>query len=305
MDVSIISLRVLRRVAEHGSFSGAAAASGYTQSAVSRQIAAAESAIGSVLFERRPDGVRLTAAGRTLLRHATRALDELDAAERELSTGSPERPVVRLGAFTSAGAWLVPRIATEVRELGAVELVTQTGSTRSMVAALRAGTLDVALLARTPPFRPFDDESPPLATRRIAEHELRVAVAATHPLASSSSVTVHDLVDQPWIAGRGSGGDPALGVWPGLPGRPRVMHTSSDWLTKLQLVASGAGLTTVPDVLLPVLPRGVRALRVRDGSHEQRQVFLARVPGSTAMAGGVLQLLENAALSAAAELTTT
>jgi len=303
MDMSLTALRILREVAERGSFTAAAAASGYTQSAVSRQAASLEAAVGRALFERRRDGVRLTEAGRTLLRRAARALDELDSAQRELTGERPERVLIRLGAFTSAGAWLVPRAAAELRARGDVDLVTQTGSTRSLVRALRAGSLDLAVLALTPPFRPFDEETPELAAIKISDHELLVALPEAHPLAMADSIAVQDLADQPWVAGRASGGDPALGVWPGLPGRARVVHSSPDWLAKLHLVATGAGLTTVPQMLLPVLPRGVRALPVVGGSHEQRQAFVARVPGAAGASERALRAVEDALREAAFQLT--
>ena len=63
-DVSLVALRVFREVAERGTFTSAATALGYTQSAVSRQIASLERAAGASLLERRREGVRLTAAGR-------------------------------------------------------------------------------------------------------------------------------------------------------------------------------------------------------------------------------------------------
>jgi len=49
-------------------------------------------------------------------------------------------------------------------------------------------------------------------------------------------------------------------VWPGLDGRPDIVHSSRDWLTKLHLVAAGCGLTTVPPVLAAAAPPGVRVL---------------------------------------------
>ncbi|MEU4746163.1 LysR family transcriptional regulator, partial [Actinosynnema sp. NPDC023658] len=79
MDVTVTGLRVLREVAERGTLTAAAAALGYTQSAVSRQIAALEHAVGAVLLERRRDGVRLTDAGHVVLRRAVTVLAELDA----------------------------------------------------------------------------------------------------------------------------------------------------------------------------------------------------------------------------------
>ncbi|MGZ8650207.1 MAG: LysR family transcriptional regulator [Solirubrobacteraceae bacterium] len=98
-DFSPIGLRVLREVAQAGSFSAAARTLGYTQSAVSRQAAALEAVAGRRLFDRGRHGVILTPAGSRLLPRASRVLDELDAALREaadeqLAVG-PVRLVVR------------------------------------------------------------------------------------------------------------------------------------------------------------------------------------------------------------------
>ncbi|MEV8611680.1 LysR family transcriptional regulator, partial [Amycolatopsis sp. NPDC051373] len=89
-DASLTALRVFREVAERGSFTAAAAALGYTQSAVSRQIASLERAAGTPLVERRHDGVRLTPAGRLVVRRAATVVDEVDAAARAL-VGPPPR----------------------------------------------------------------------------------------------------------------------------------------------------------------------------------------------------------------------
>src|SRR5919112_936973 len=77
-------LRVLRAVAEHGSFSAAADALSYTQPAVSQQIAALEKRAGTKLVDRLSRGVRLTDSGRALVEHAEVVLARLAAAEAEL-----------------------------------------------------------------------------------------------------------------------------------------------------------------------------------------------------------------------------
>jgi DNA-binding transcriptional LysR family regulator len=277
---SLTGLRCLRAVAEHGSFSAAASVVSLTQSAVSRQIATLEADVGQPLFERRRDGVRLTDAGRVLLRHAGAALDTLEEAARELGAPAAPPPLVRLGAFPSAGAALIPRAAALLRARGSVELVTTEGSTRSLVRALRSGALDLAVVATSPPFRPLDEEQPPLVTVGLTDAELLVALPARHPLAAGDAVTLADLEGQRWVATRSRPGEPMLGVWPGLGGRPQVVHHASDWLTKLQLVATGAGLTTVTSLLLPVLPAGVRALPVIGGSQERRRTLIARLPSA-------------------------
>jgi molybdate transport repressor ModE-like protein len=108
-DFSPTGLRVLREVAQSGSFSAAARALGYTQSAVSRQAATLEAVAGRRLFERGREGVTLTPAGARLLARAVRILDELDAAAREAAGAEPGAGPVRLGAFAMAAAGLVPR----------------------------------------------------------------------------------------------------------------------------------------------------------------------------------------------------
>ncbi|KOV84483.1 LysR family transcriptional regulator [Nocardia sp. NRRL S-836] len=278
-DASLVALRVFREVAERGTLTAAAGALGYTQSAVSRQIASLERAAGVPLLERRHDGVRLTAAGRLVLRRAAVAVDQVDAAARELA-GLPEQDesTVRLGWFATAGAWLVPRALSELgRTHPSITVVTREGSTPALVRALRAGTLDVALIASTPPFRAPDDETPALAFDTLAERSLRVALPSTHPLARNDFLDFAELSGQRWISGPG---DPlVMGVWPGLPERPVVAHTARDWLAKLQLVAAGHGITTVPASLAAVVPAGVRVLPVRGGPSERRRVLLARLPG--------------------------
>lgn len=278
-DVSLVALRVFREVAERGTLTSAAAALGYTQSAVSRQIASLERAARAPLLERRRDGVRLTAAGHVVLRRAVTVLDQIDATARELAGLPAEAGTVRLGWFTSAGAVLLPRaIAALRRAHPAITVSTREGSTPALVRSLRAGTLDLALLASEPPFRPFDAQTPPLALETLSERSLRLAVPAAHPLAASDSVDVADLRGQRWIAGASAGDERLMGVWPGLDERPEIAHTVRDWLAKLNLVAAGCGLTTVPAALATAVPPGVRLLSVRGGPQELRRLVLARLP---------------------------
>src|SRR4029077_1824305 len=97
-------LRVLREVAYRGSFSAAAEALSYTQSAVSQQIAGLEAEAGMPLLERHPRGVTLTEAGQTLVRHAEGILAGLDAAEAALASIAGLRGGrLRTASFPTAG----------------------------------------------------------------------------------------------------------------------------------------------------------------------------------------------------------
>ncbi|MEU6853120.1 LysR family transcriptional regulator [Actinacidiphila alni] len=279
-DVSLTALRVFRAVAGEGTFTAAAASLGYTQSAVSRQIAALERAAGGQLLERRREGVRLTPAGRVVLRRAGAVLDEIDAAARELSGLPAGTATVRLGWLPSAGAVLLPRVLAELRRTEpGIEVLTREGTTPVLARALRAGSLDLALLASAPPFRPPDDESPPMVLRTLTERALLLAVPVTHPLARGDYADVADLRGQRWIAGSTTADTGLMGVWPGLDERPEIAHVARDWLAKLRLVAAGCGITTVAASLASAAPEGVRVLPVRGGPQELRRLLLARMPG--------------------------
>jgi len=288
-DVSLVALRVFREVAERGTFTAAATALGYTQSAVSRQIASLERAAGAPLLERRREGVLLTAAGQVVLRNAAGVLDQVDATARELAGLPAAGGTVRLGWFPSAGAVTLPQAISALRRTHpAITVTTREGSTPALVRALRAGSVDLALLASAPPFRPPDAESPALRLETLAERSLRLAVPASHPLAAHDSVDVADLRGQRWIAGPASGEELLMGVWPGLDERPVIAHTVRDWLAKLQLVAAGAGLTTISASMASAAPAGVRVVTVRGGPKELRRTILARLPGRLSEPAGLL-----------------
>ncbi|MBV7703332.1 LysR family transcriptional regulator [Nocardia nova] len=300
MDLSPAGLRVLAEVAERGSFTAAAAALGYTQSGISRQAAALEREAGKPLLERHRTGVHLTPAGLTLLRHARVVLDALEAARRDLDDRDLVQRV-RLGSLISAGAVLVPTALAALRRTHpALEVSTREGTTPALVRAIRAGSLDLAVITSRPPHRPPDTELPRLIVEQLGEVELLVAAPATGRFAGRTTVTVDELVDAPWIASPATT-EPLLGVWPGLPGRPHIAHRARDWLAKLALVAAGCGVTTVPSGLFPALPPEVITLRVVTGSHaraatELRRLSLVRTPAPlTPPNAAVIEALRSAA----------
>jgi DNA-binding transcriptional LysR family regulator len=145
---------------------------------------------------------------------------------------------------------------------------------------LRAGTLDLAVIAQTPPFRPPDSESPALELTTLSQRELFIGVPANHPFASIQAVEVEQLEGQVWVASRSEAGESLLGVWPGLRERPDVRYVVRDWLAKLQIVAAGLAITTLAPVTLGVLPERVKIVAVRGEPQETRRIALARRPGA-------------------------
>src|SRR4051794_9451049 len=145
-------LRVLREVAARGSFSAAADALHFTQSAVSQQIAALEREAGMPLVERNARGVRLTEAGEALVRHTDVILARLADAEAELEAIAGLRGGrVRLASFPSAGATIAPRAIASFRERHPdVDVSLVMAEPQEGIEKLRAGEVDIALLIDTP-----------------------------------------------------------------------------------------------------------------------------------------------------------
>ncbi|MGD0705790.1 MAG: LysR family transcriptional regulator [Trebonia sp.] len=275
MDMSLATLRTIRAVAECRSFTAAAPVLGYTQSAVSRQIATAERELGVALFERTPRGVQLTRAGGLVLRQVVVALDALEQAEKVLADVPRQQRLVRVGVIPVAGTELLPRSVAVLRRAHPdLKMFTRDGTTPALVRAIRAGTLDAALITSRPPFRSPDQEQPPLTQHTITEVALALAVPSASRHAGPEPVTLESLEGESWIASRSSENEPQLGIWPGLPGRPVVQHWTRDWATKLALVAEGAGITTVPAEFLPIVPPGVTITRIDGVPEEIRRVTL-------------------------------
>ena len=140
-------MRVLREVAQRGSFSAAAEALSFTQSAVSQQIAALEREAGTTLVERSVRGIRLTDAGRALVRHTEAILGRLAEAEAELEAIAGLRGGrLRMASFESAGATLMPlAIATFRERHPAVELSLSLAEPMDSLPKLKSGELEIAL----------------------------------------------------------------------------------------------------------------------------------------------------------------
>ena len=153
--VSVQALRALVAVADASSFRRGAAELGYTQSAVSHQIAVLEGALGAQLLTR-PGGrapTALTAAGETAYRHARRALDAIESMGADVRAIYAERGTVRLGIFQTAAAALLPAALADFRRERpnvTIEL-TEPSEHRSVAEALAQGRLDLAVTINPEP----------------------------------------------------------------------------------------------------------------------------------------------------------
>jgi len=293
-DLTLVGLRVVFEVARTGSFSAAAERLGCTQSAVSRQVAVTEKLVGAPLFTRHARGVRPTAAGEALVRHAGRVLDNVAAASQELA-GMRDRLAGRLivGGFPTATAALLPRaVARLLTSHPGLTVRLMEAPTPSQLVALRRRRLEVAVLA-TGEGLPEHDLDGLHLSELCSGRGAGVAVAETHPFAVRDWVDSEELVDQTWVVGASVGGSSEFGAWPGIE-EPQVSFAVRDWPTRLGLVAAGLGIAVVPGLAVPALPRGVHWIPVRDqGGGLRRQVWAVTTDQASAAAGAMVRALEH------------
>ena len=294
-DMTLAGLRVCREIALLGSFTAAGRSLGYSQPAISRQVAAMEDAAGLPLFVRNARGVSLSAAGAAIVEHAGRILADIDSLRRDLDAlGDRLAGRVRLGVFPTAAAVLAPRtIARLATEHPGLTVRLSEASTPALLRDVRSGRLAVAVIGAGAGLPDYDLDG--LVAHTVSAGDLCVAVPNGHRLANAAVVKVHELAAEPWVIGTGAAGDPQFTAWPTL-ADPVIAYRVRGWPARLGLVAAGLGVCLLPELAAPSVPTGVTTVRVEDPNWLGR-VTLAVVrqgPGAEVLA--VVDALKNAGL---------
>ncbi|WPB91519.1 LysR family transcriptional regulator [Streptomyces malaysiensis] len=298
-------LRVLRAVAATGSFSAAARELGCTQPAVSQQMKALEGAAGTPLLIRSGREMRLTEAGRALVRHATGILAGLTAAEEEVAAIAGLRSGrVRLVSFPSGSSTLVPMALAEMR-------AAHPGTRVSLVEAeppgsvemLRSGDCEIALAFRYPQMGADAEaasggggEWDDLVLRPLLNDRLVGVVPEGHELAGAGGVGIAELAGEPWIAGCPRCRGHLVAVCESAGFTPRIDFATDDYPTVVGLVGAGLGVAVLPELALEsVRTKGATTLEVEPAVRREVVALtlpdLARVPAVAA----TLDRLERAA----------
>jgi DNA-binding transcriptional LysR family regulator len=245
-------LRVLREVAAHGSFSAAADALSYTQSAVSQQIAALEREAGSKLVERNARGVRMTDAGRALVSHADAILARLADAEEELQAIAGLRAGhLRLAAFPSACSTLMPLAVARFRERHpGVDLSLQPAEPPDGIRMLRSGDCDLALTIETTFSRPPEDD---LGRVTLLDDPMYIMLPRDHPQADRARLRLAELAEESWMIGT-AGHCPDASIFlracQAAGFEPSIAFHLDDYHAIQGFVAAGMGVSFIPDLAL-------------------------------------------------------
>jgi LysR family hydrogen peroxide-inducible transcriptional activator len=269
-------LRYFSAVADTGSFSRAAEKCHVSQPSLSQQIQKLESELGGRLFDRLGRSVRLTDLGQAFLPRARSVLHELLTAKDELTERmQTEAGPVVVGAIpTIAPYWLASRLATFSRKFPKVHLTIAEEITPVLFDRLRAGSVDLAVLAL--PIRGHEFETHPLFTERLF-----AALPKTHKLARRPSVQLADLRRDPFLFLRDGHcfRETAVAACDRARLSPRVVFESGHLSSLLAMVGAGMGVSLVPEMAVDK-SKACRFIRIAD-PQAQRTIAAVILRGRT------------------------
>jgi molybdate transport repressor ModE-like protein len=296
-------LRILREVAQQGSFSAAADELYLSQSAVSQQIATLEREVGMKLLDRTREGPKLTEAGRVLVSHADAAMARLEEAERELAAiAGLEGGELRLASFPSASATLITEaVSIFHRRHPKVRLSVADAEPEESLPRLRAGELDLALSFDYPSVPEAEDRD--LERTLILTESMHLALPKNHPLAERQVVALSELSDEEWLCGSGASscGEVVIRACRDAGFEPNIGFWSDDYGVMQGFIAAGLGFTLLPDLALPTL-RDDLVVRASDPPAPERRVWAAtraegaRSPATEEMVAILVEVGESYAL---------
>ena len=187
-------LQYLKLLADHGSFSRAADAAHVTQPTLSAGVQELEKILGAPVVDRARAGFILTAVGEEAVRRAGEILAQTqDLVQAAKSAGQPLCGRFRLGVIPTVAPFLLPRALPLLRErFPELRLYLREDLTHRLIAALKAGALDAALIAL-----PYELSG--LESEAVFDDELLVAMPPNHALVASSQVSPDQLKNEDMI----------------------------------------------------------------------------------------------------------
>ena len=286
-------LLTFRAVARERSFSRAARELALTQPSVSQQVAALEREVGARLLDRRPGGLQLTPAGAVLLEHADAIAARLDLAATQLAElAQEERARLRIGAFATALAGLVPAAVEHVRARWPdTKVSVDEGTVPELPERVLSGELHLAIT-----YQDADEphrEHPGLERRDLMRESFLVALPPDHPLATHREVRLADLAGEGWTVALTDGLIVRACRQAGF--EPRLVSITSDQLAIRALIQRGLAVTLTPSLLTDAL-HDVTLRPIAGCRGPRRDVYALLPPGGRhPLAHETLAALEAAA----------
>jgi DNA-binding transcriptional LysR family regulator len=247
-------------------------------------MAALERSAGMPLLDRTTRGVRLTEAGEALLRHAEAILAEQTLAERELEAIAGLRGGrVRMASFATAGAALVPAaVALFSERYPAVKLSVLESEPEESMPLLRSGELEVAIVSTVLATEGFGALYEGIDLHHLLDEPRYAILPPEHRLARRKRLRLEDLADEVRIElARSPTRQGRIYLEPGpepAPEEPRIAFRSDDFNIVQAMVAAGAGIAVVPELVL-TNPRADVTIHNLGSSAQMRTIAAATLAG--------------------------
>ncbi len=246
LGLELRHLVALKAIAEHGTFGRAAQSLGYTQSAISQQIATLERIVGQKLIDRPggPRQVSLTEAGELLLRHAEAIAARLHAAQADLvALDAGDVGPLRIGTYQSVGARVLPALLREfTHDWPKVDVtLRESADDQELALLIESGELDLSFVVL--PLGPG-----PYETAELFRDPYVLVVPKGSSLAGRyRPPSLRELVEHPIISYRTCRTTQRVEDRLRQAGRePHIVFRSDDNGTMQCLVAAGVGIGVMP-----------------------------------------------------------
>ena len=282
----MVAYLALLNVLEFSSFSQAARAMGYTQSAVSQMIKSLEEELGVTLLVRSRTGVSLTREGEALLpfirdvAQAHRALSDQAAAVRGLEQG-----MVRIGSFASVSSSLLPQAIMRFKEAHpAIRFELHQGLYQELEGWVREGVVDFSF---TDLCRPTE-----FVSRPLFEDSLLAVLPADHPLAAMEIIPTARFAQEPFILlDEGRGGATLNGFLDEYPGLD-VQYRVADDYSILNMVENHLGVAVLPEMVVHSAPAGVAVCALEPPIRRRMGIIYRKQAGLSTAAQAFLDVLD-------------
>lgn len=270
-------LLVLRTFATCGTVAATAELTGYSPSAVSAQLREYQRALGMQLLVKDGRGLRLTATGRYLVDRTDQLVTQWESIRSAaLTAGDQTTQAFGIGGFSTAASSLLAPLAAYLKQSQPdVNVHVVEAPPARCFDLLIAERIDLAVVIAMQADVQVDDD-PRFEQLALLDDPLDVMVAASHPVAQRSSVTLEELAKEDWITDAPGSSYRALftAAFTAVGITPKITHEIAEWETAMALVETGVGIGLVPRLASFETMREVVRVRLR-GEHGPRRKIVA------------------------------
>lgn len=251
MDKNLCKFMAFVKTIECGSFTKAAEALNYTQSAISRMISDLENEWQIKLLERGKSGVSLTSDGARIYPYCAGVCGEYKKLEQAVDeVRGLERGIIRIGAFSSVATHRIPKIIKAFqRDYPKIDYEILLGDYKEIWEWVKNGRIDCGFTN--------SDYAKGLEAEILEKDELLVVLPKNHPLTKYEKIPAFELEKYPFLLLEKSGFSESAEILEKYGVKPRIHYTTWDDYSIMAMVESGLGVSILPKLILNRIPYNI------------------------------------------------